>query len=248
MTETVFALGMGAALVGRTSFCDYPPEAASVAVIGGFADPSIEKILSLSPTLVCGERGPAGPELPAALERQGVQTFFPVLDEITDIETMIEDLAVLLGAADQGRAVARSVRERVAAVGLEAGGAPRPRVVFLFDWKPLFAAGKGSFPDEVLRAAGGDNAVTTGGKYPELGPEGLLALDPDVVIDGSAGAYQESPEELARSIPGLGSLRALEHGRLYRLTSTAALRPGPRIGEGVAEVARWLKLGRLGAP
>jgi iron complex transport system substrate-binding protein len=117
---------------------------------------------------------------------------------------------------------------------------PRVRVVFLFDWKPLVAAGPNSFPDEIVALAGGDNVVTSGGQYPRLGVEGLLSLDPDVVLDGSADAYPDPPEVLVKQTPGLEALRAAKTGRLHRLASTAALRPGPRIGDGVVEVARLL--------
>jgi iron complex transport system substrate-binding protein len=238
MTETIFAVGRGAELVGRSRFCDYPPEAASIPEIGGFADPSLEKILALTPTLVCGERGPAGPDLPASLEKQGIETYFPRLETVADIESMIEELAAKLDARAAGAAVAERVRARIREVGERVKDAPRPRVLLLFDWRPLVAAGPKSFPDELLALAGATNVVTEGGQYPKLGVEGVIALDPDVVLDGSAGAYAEPPEAIARATPGLDALRATKAGRLHRLGSTAALRPGPRIGEGVAEIAR----------
>jgi iron complex transport system substrate-binding protein len=91
MTEIVFALGKGGSLVGRSRFCDFPPEALSIPDVGGFADPSVERILALSPTLVCGERGPAGPQLPQALESHGVATFFPEMDDLSSIgKAMVE--------------------------------------------------------------------------------------------------------------------------------------------------------------
>jgi iron complex transport system substrate-binding protein len=68
----------------------------------------------------------------------------------------------------------------------------------------------------------------------------VLALDPDVIVDGSAGAYAEPPEVLLRQTPGLGELRAVREGSVRRLESKAALRPGPRIGEGVEELARLI--------
>jgi iron complex transport system substrate-binding protein len=240
MTETIFAVGRGGWLVGRSRFCDYPPEASAIPEVGGFADPSLERILALRPTLVCGERGPAGPELASALERQGIATYFPLLEKVADIEAMIEELGKKLDAAAQGKSVADLVRSKIDGVVRSVKDVPRVRVVFLFDWKPLVAAGPKSFPDEIVALAGGDNVVTSGGQYPRLGVEGLLSLDPDVVLDGSADAYSDPPEVLVKQTPGLEALRAAKTGRLHRLASTAALRPGPRIGDGVVEVARLL--------
>jgi iron complex transport system substrate-binding protein len=234
----VFALGLGGSLVGRSAFCDHPPEAASVEVIGGFADPSLEKIVSLRPTLVCGERGPAGPELVAALERAGIPTFFPPIDRVAEVTAAIGALAEKLSVASAGGDVIRGIEGALARVRDKTAGLPRPSVVMLFDWKPLVAAGPESFVDDVISLASAKNLVDGGGKYPKLSAEGLLSLDPDWILDGTAGAYAESPVELARAVPGLASLRALSAGRIRRLEGTSAVRPGPRIGEGIETVAK----------
>src|SRR5262245_30159616 len=76
-TEALFAIGAGADVVGRSRYCDYPPEAASLPAVGGYADPSIEAIVALRPTLVVGARGPAGPALEEALQARAIDTFFP---------------------------------------------------------------------------------------------------------------------------------------------------------------------------
>lgn len=236
MTEIVFALGRGGSLVGRSRFCDYPPEALAVPDVGGFADPSIERILALEPTLVCGERGPAGPELPQALESRGVATFFPAMDDLDAIGKAMLELGSRIEAAAEGERLARELKESIEQVSQTTAGRSKPRVLFLFDWKPLVAAGKGSFPDELLRVAGGINVVKDGGKYPRLGLEAVFAADPDVIIDGSSHGDGGSPTR--RDIPALDTLRAMRDGRLHTLASSAALRPGPRLGRGMAELAR----------
>ena len=55
ITEIVFALKKGDALVATSSYSNYPPKAKSLPVIGGYTNPHLEKILSLSPTLVIGQ-------------------------------------------------------------------------------------------------------------------------------------------------------------------------------------------------
>ncbi len=60
ITETLFALGLGDRVVGVTRYCNYPPEVlekigkGEITVIGGYTDPSLEKILELEPDLVIG--------------------------------------------------------------------------------------------------------------------------------------------------------------------------------------------------
>lgn len=241
MTELVFALGRGDALVGRSAYCDYPPEAAKVEVIGGFADPSVERIVALEPTLVCGERGPAGPELVAALERVGLKTFFPPLDRVKDITIAIAELGTKIEAQAIARDLSASIDDKLAEIDARVRTRARPKVVMLFDWRPLIVAGPTSFPSEMIALAGGSNAVDDAMKYPTLGPEGLLALDPDWLLDGSGEAYaNEPPMKIAKTIPGLDALRAFRDGRLHRLVGSQALRPGPRIAQGVQQIAELL--------
>ena len=238
-TEAVFALGRGDRVVGRSTYCDEPPEARAIPEVGGFADPSLERIVALAPTLVVGERGPAGPRLVEALEQRGIATYFPAMGNLAEIVASLRGLGQRLDATKEADVAAVRIETAIAEVEREVAGRPRPRVLFLFDFAPLVAAGPGSFPDELLRRAGADNVVTSGGMYPRLGAEGVLALDPDAIVDGSApGAYTEPPLALLGGIAGLGALRAVRERRVARLEGTAALRPGPRIGEGLRQLAR----------
>jgi iron complex transport system substrate-binding protein len=242
-TEAVFAIGAGALLAGRSSYCDFPPEARALPIVGGFADPSVEKIIALRPTLVVGARGPAGPALAQALARHGIASAFPETESIAQIEDMLADLGRRLGheaGAVAAVAVIEARRRRVAAA---VAGRPRVRAVFLFDAAPIVAAGPGSFPDELIREAGGVNLITTGGAYPTVDLEKLLALDPDVLLDGAADMNAPAgTSRLAalRDAPGWKTLRALREGRVHPVPAGATLRPGPRIGEGLVAVARAL--------
>lgn len=85
--------------------------------------------------------------------------------------------------------------------------------------------------------------ITAGGSYPTLDIERLLALDPEVIIDGAVDEHDApglSRVLALRDAPGWKGLRALRRGRVHLLGSPTVLRPGPRIGEGLVAVARAL--------
>ena len=65
----MFAIGMGKLLVGRSQHCDHPDAASKLPSVGGFADPNLESIIALRPTIVIGSQGPAGPALEAKQHR-----------------------------------------------------------------------------------------------------------------------------------------------------------------------------------
>lgn len=242
-TEAVFAVGAGAEVVGRSRYCDYPLEVSRLPVVGGFSDPNVEAIVALAPTLVIGAHGPAGPPLAQALEAHGVATFFPETESIAQIEAMLVELGKRLGREAGAAAAVASIEAARGRVGALIAGRAKVRAVFLFDTAPIVAAGPGSFPDELIREAGGQNLVREGGAYPTLSIERLLALDPEVILDGASTGHEgEEASRIAalRNAPGFRDLRAVRELRVRPLTSAVVLRPGPRIGEGLIALCRAL--------
>jgi iron complex transport system substrate-binding protein len=234
-TEAMAAIGAQGLLVGRSRYCDYPPSVASLPVVGGFVDPNYEAILGLAPDLVIGARGPAGPALTERLAGRGIAVYFPNTESLEGIDAMLVGLGQRTGhAADATRTVA-DIDAAVSRVTASAGRAPRVRALLLFGVTPIVAAGPGSFPDELLRRAGAENVVTAGGAYPTLGLERLLVLDPDVIVDA---AWGEDHARLTTETAGWGELRAVKAGRVVPLHDEVVLRPGPRVAEGLALLAR----------
>lgn len=251
-TETLFALGAGARVVGRSRHCDTPPEAQALPVVGGYADPSLEAILALRPTLVAGARGPASEAIAQRLEARGLATYFPRTESVAEVQAMIQGLGARVARPREAslaitlmnarfRELADAVaaaRERARARGA-GGAATPPRVLFVFGKEPVVVAGPGSFPGELLERAGARNVVTEGGAYPTLGLERVALLDPDVVIDGSV-PHEGAGEALSANRPGWRTVRAVREGRVALLRDASPLRPGPRLAEGAVVLARLL--------
>lgn len=242
-TEAVFALGHGPRVVGRSRYCDFPPEVKSVPPVGGFVDPSLEAILGVKPDLVVGVQGPGLRDFAERLDARGIGTFFPPTQSFAEIGAMLVGLARRLGDESRGEAErTRLERERLEVEQAIVGRA-RPRALFVFGLRPIVVAGAGSFPDEMLRLAGADNAIVADEqRFPTLGVERVLALDPDVVIDATGGAMREGIS-ITKDLPGWGEIRAVREGRLIVASDDRLLRPGPRVGQGLAILARALHPG-----
>jgi iron complex transport system substrate-binding protein len=236
-TETLFAIGAGSLAVGRSRYCDHPPEARALPEVGGVIDPSLEAILALRPDLVVG--ADAQRPLAAKLEPRGVATFFPTARSLDDVYAMIEGVGARTGRATEAARIAARVRDAIAAIERAVKDEPRPRVLFVFGVQPIVVAGPGTFADEMLRRAGADNAVTSGGEYPTLGIERVIALDADVVLN-AALSEQHGDQRIAAEAPGWKNVRAVKSGRVVAIDDERVLRPGPRIADGLAVVARAL--------
>ncbi len=236
-TEAIYAIGADASIVGRSRYCDFPPQALALPVVGGFVDPSLEAILGLSPTLVVGGRGPAGQKITDILGQHRIATYFPPTETLADIDTMILELGTRTGHADGARKAVDKVHARIADVENAVRGKGSPRVLLVFGLDPISVAGPKSFPDEMLTRAGATNVITEGTAYPIVGIERILALDPDVVLNAAMGEAR-SQERITGGAPGWKELRAVKTGHVVAMSDESVLRPGPRVGDGLAVIAR----------
>jgi iron complex transport system substrate-binding protein len=241
-TEALVAIGARDALVGRSRYCDFPPEVSTLPEVGGFVDPNFEAIVALRPDLVTGARGPAGAQMADRLGALGIATYFPETESLPAIDAMILGLgARTMHEASAGRVVL-AIRAREEAVKRAAGAFPRTKTLLVFGLVPIVVAGPGSFADEMLGIAGAANVVADGSAYPTLGLERVLALDPELIVDAS---MQESrgEERITTETPGWRELHAVKAGRVIALRDEALLRPGPRVGEGALALAQAIHPG-----
>ena len=157
LTETVLALGAGSTLVGVSRF-DESKEVAGLPRVGGFVNPSIERVMALepdsrssSPVLKPARRGDDGRlrcarAAAAAPYRRGYAG------------------GVACGGqgswqAEGGRGPRPAYRVHPGRIRERVKGVQAPRVLFVYGFQPLVVAGPGSFADELLRDAGAINVA-----------------------------------------------------------------------------------------
>jgi len=248
VTETLFALGVGDRVVGVTRYCDTPPEAADRAVIGGYLDLNYEAIVGLEPDLVVGIRDSAG-----ALDRLrglGFATLEVDQHEVSGILESITTIGEACAVPDRADELANDVRSRIEEVTRRTAGLERPRALVVVDRAvgggsvtTVWAAGPSTFYHELLELAGASNAIENGFVvYPEVSAEGLLGIDPDVILEVTADLKTRGLDRqtLRRDWDKLSTLRAVRSGRIYVLDQEYMVIPGPRVAQIVEQFARAL--------
>ncbi|HXG50432.1 MAG TPA: cobalamin-binding protein [candidate division Zixibacteria bacterium] len=236
VTETLFALGFGDRLVGVTTYCDYPAGARKIPRIGGFMNPSLEAILARRPDLVLGVVGATDPVTAGGMRRLGLRVDLISLGSVSDILSAVKSIARLLGNPDAGEELARRIARQIDRVKRRVAPAPRRSTLLVVGLRPLIAVGGKNFIDELITLAGGRNVA---GSAPQpwlnLPDEYVVARAPEVIIEAGMGSERA---ESWRHWRDLGSIPAVKEGRVYSYPSDKILRPGPRIGEGLEEIAR----------
>lgn len=228
-TEIVFALGAGDRLVGRTPACDFPPAAQAVPPVGDLFPPDYERIIGAAPDLVLMLDGQI--DARRRLEAQGLTVAVVQPHTLVAVAEAMRRVGRLLGVDGEGPA-ARFEAE-LAAAGRAAGSDP-PRVFYEVGPDPLFGAGPGSFIDDLIRRAGGRNALGGDAEWPQVSTEQLIAAAPDVIVVG--GATRRDAVK-ARPPAGWQALPAVRAGRVLAVPDPDLFnRPGPRV----LDALRWL--------
>jgi iron complex transport system substrate-binding protein len=238
VTETLFALGLGDRVVGVSSYCEFPPEALKKEKVGGYINPSLEKIVALKPDLVIGI---AEGDLKGFMDKVAslrIPVFITNPRNVSEVLASIQNVGKVTFSSPAAEKVTQAMKERIQAVQVRVQGRPHPRVLPVLNFDPLMTAGRGTFVDDLIRLAGGRNvAEKVQGKYPRVSVEEVFAQDPEVVILGSMKS-QDAMAEGRQWWNQWKTISAVRRGRIYVLDADLIYRPSPRIVDGLEEMAR----------
>jgi iron complex transport system substrate-binding protein len=239
-TELFFALGAGNRLVGRTEYDLYPREAQAVPPLGGGMRPNVEAVLGVRPDLVVLYASNENRDAAERLRAAGVPTLSLRVDRIAHFRRAVARLGEVLGDTAAARVVIDSVDRTLSRVRAATAGRARPGTFWKAWDSPVIAIGGGSFLTELVEIAGGRN-IYGDDPRPSLDVtiEDVVRRDPDVVLAGPESAAR------MRAAPAWQALRAVRDGRVLVVDTTLVGRPGVRLGEAAASIARLLHPGAL---
>ena len=120
ITETLYALDLGNQLVGRSDYCDYPPQVLDVPSVGTAMTPNFEAIAGLRPTLIVTESNAGSTKF--ELEKLGGLMALPWLT-LADIVDGVHALGVRFDRRSQAANLTDRLRSRLDVTASES--APR---------------------------------------------------------------------------------------------------------------------------
>jgi iron complex transport system substrate-binding protein len=238
LTEIVYAVGAGEQLVGDTEYCDYPAQAKRVAKIGDTLHPSIERIIALKPQIVLVSTASQLETFTKQLDDQHIAVYVTNPQSLDDIFRSTQALGDLFGHHDWTMTLLDGLRTRAAAVDVATKSVKPVRVFYQLSDSPLYTIGRESYLTDLVRRAGGISVTAdVPGAFPRFSDEAALAAKPDAIIlatGGSMGAANTS------ATPALKNSPAVIKNRVYKINDDLLARPGPRLVDGLEEMARAL--------
>ena len=241
-TEIVFALGAGGQMVGRDGFSDFPPDAKQVPDIGNSLDKlNTEAIIALKPDLILAAEINS-PEQVKALQDLNLTVYWlrnP--KKFEDLYTNLDSVGKLTGRSAEAAKLIESIKARYDAVTRKVAAAKeKPAVFYEIDGtdptKP-WTAGPNSFIDTMLTLAGGQNVgAALKDPFAQISSEELVAQNPAVILLGDA-AYGVTPETVGQRA-GWKAIKAVKNNAVYTFDDNLVSRPGPRLVDGLEQLAR----------
>jgi iron complex transport system substrate-binding protein len=238
VTETLFALGAGPDVVGVSQYCDYPPQVRDLPRVGSFLTPNLEAIIALRPTLVVGLELSSDVRQIRALNSMGYPVLLVSDDSLQQIETSIEKVGARINRDDDARRLIAQIQSQIATVQQRLANVKPLRALMLVGHQPIVAVGPGTYLDELLRIARADNiAAASGEQWPHLSMEFIIAMRPEVILDGAMGSDSASSLDFWGKYPTIPAVR--DH-RVFGYAQDPMLHAGPRVGQSLEIIARMI--------
>lgn len=235
ITEILFALGAGNRVIGVTDFCSYPKQACRLPSIGGPLNPSTETWIALKPDLIIIQEDSKVIQKNAKILRIPILTVS--VNNLKNILTSIQTMADTLQMPQAGHQLAVKIKSKIEGYRTHLKKIkPRQVLMLLSDTndpsRDLYAVGRGTFLNELLTIAGGNNVLPdTMAKYPKVSKEYIIAKSPEIIIEVGPKSNLSKEETLARKKTWgkFSTLRAVKNDRIYFIGADYILIPGPRL-------------------
>ena len=238
-TEILFAIGAGGQVVGRTQWCDYPPEALKVPSVGEGLPPNVEAVAARHPDLVVLYNSGVNITAAKQFERIGIRAVLIDMNRLEDVGPAARTLGQLTGherAADSLAGVMDSLLHQP-----PPPSTPSTTLAFVVWDDPPIIIGRGSYLDQLATRAGARNVfndIATPSAQVSL--ETIVARNPHwiAVLSDSGDAPAFAKRREWRAVP------AVRDAHFLFLKGTIFGRPGPRSGEAIERFRRLLGAAR----
>jgi len=243
-TEILFAVGAGDQVVGVTNCCDFPPEAKTRNIVGGYSVKtiSIETILSLEPDIVFSG-GSYHQTVIDALMQAGIIVYAVDAESFEEVYGVIEAIGSLTGHQAETEERINYMKGLESQITQVSALIPEEKWISVF-WEiwdnPFMTVGPGAAMGQVITKAGGINIFQDVEKdYPAVNVEEIIVRNPDVIIGPDNHEEALTSGNIIKRT-GWDMINAVKEGRIYILDGNITSRPGPRMVNALGLVSRAL--------
>lgn len=234
-TEILYALGLGDRVVGVTRYCDYPAAAKSKPKVGDM-NVSAEAVVALKPDLVLAH-GCVNSSAISKLEKLGLTVFAIDPKTLEEVARDIRTVGKITARPKTADRVAASLEAAIKDVRHARARKPARKALVVVQSNPLWAAGPKTFVDEMLAIAHATNICHDARPgFAPFSKELAISRNPDIIITG-----QRSDIDFFSKAPEWRNVSAVRNKRIHVIDSDLLFRAGPRLAQGLRELASRIR-------
>ncbi|WP_085992669.1 ABC transporter substrate-binding protein [Oceanobacillus senegalensis] len=243
-TETLFALGVGDKIIGRSDYDNYPEEALEIQSVGA-QDMNVELILTLLPDVafVTDYHYNNHANILKQYEEAGIEVVVTgSATSFSDAYEGMKMIATATGRQAEAEEIITDMKERHEAIKEKAKEEITDKKRVWVEVSPaldIFTTGKNTFMHEMLESIQAINVAEKEEGWVKFTEEEIVNLEPDVIIT-TYGFYMDDPENEVTSREGWAEVPAVKNGQVFDVDNDTVTRPGPRLIEGVETLAKLI--------
>jgi iron complex transport system substrate-binding protein len=238
-TEIIFALGLEDKLVGRSDFCNYPPETEKRESIGKMFPLNLEKIISLEPDIILafGELNQIADI--TRLRELGFKVLVIQAESLEETLQSIKLISLACGIPERGNQLISHIQERIDRITSRVAMLSndlQPKVFAGSSFDTIYSPGRGTLFHELITLAGGRNIIGHLTRWVKINPELVTQAEPDIILIPSGIMNPEEVAKIKNDIihhPGWSQVPAIRNNRIYTVNEDLFYRAGPRLVDGL---------------
>ncbi|MCX5813354.1 MAG: helical backbone metal receptor [Proteobacteria bacterium] len=223
ITEALYLLGVEDRIIGVTTYCQKPPDAAKKEKIGTILEINTEKVISLKPDLVIGT-GLTNSKDTKKLKNLGINVVtFDISKDFDWLCHIFIELGKLVGKEEQARTMIAESKKRIVKTQKKVEGLSRKKVFVQLGSKPLFAVTRDYFINDLIEFAGGVN-IFKDAQSGLVSREEVVRRNPDIVIITTMGITGEKEQKTWQQYR---TINAVKNKNIYLVDSDRMCSPTP---------------------
>ncbi len=239
-TEILYELGLGDKVVGVSTVDDYPKDVKDKKQFDAFKLDT-EALMKAKPDLILAHESNKSTQEKdlKKLTDAGVKVVY--IDDANSINEMYQtfkQVGKVTGKEKEANKLVDKVKNDIEKVKKDIPEDKQGKKVFMeISSQPdIYTSGKNTFYDDMLTSIKAKNVFHDEEGWIKTDKESILKRNPDVMITTS-GQSEEEYKKLNNNRDGFDQVNAVKNDSVYALNADKISRPGPRLAEGLEELA-----------
>ncbi|GAA4322895.1 hemin ABC transporter substrate-binding protein [Mucilaginibacter gynuensis] len=245
LSETVWALGYGNAIVATDVTSQYPVQVKNLPKVSKNRSVSSEVLLSFSPDLVLAPEKEVSSTLRYQLKNAGIKlvTINQTYSAAGAVD-FIKKVAKAIGDPEKGEQLAATTKQQIneEIAKVKADKAKPKKVLFIYarGAGTMTVAGNGSQMAEIIELAGGTNAIKEFNEFKPYSTETLVRTDPDVILLFDFGLNSLGGTKSVLQMPGVMATKAGKNNAIVQVDGPLMVNFSSRLGEAISTLHQKL--------